>query len=55
MPTANSPQPPDATAIREALQALLALIADAVALRLVAKNNPTTQTADEQAPSTTAS
>ncbi len=55
MPTANSPQKPDATAIREALQALLALIADAVALRLAAKNNPTTQTADEQAPSTTAS
>lgn len=55
MPTANSPHQPDATAIREALQALLALIADVVALRLAAKNNPTTQTADEQAPSTTAS
>lgn len=55
MPTANSPQQPDAAAIREALQALLALIADAVALRLVAKNNQTTQTANEQAPSTTAS
>ena len=55
MPTANSPQQPNAAAIREALQALLALIADEVALRLAAKNNPTTQTADEQTPSTTAS
>ena len=55
MPTANSPQQPDAPAIREAFQALLALIADEVARRLAAKNNPTAQTADEQAPSTTAS
>lgn len=55
MPTANSPQQPDAAAIREALQALLSLIADEVALRLAAKNNPMTQTADKQAPSTTAS
>ena len=34
MPTANSPRQPDAAAIREALQALLALIADEVARRL---------------------
>lgn len=55
MSTVNSPQQPNAPAIREALQALLALIADEVAFRLAKKNNPLPQTADEQTPSTTAS
>ena len=54
MPHSNTP-PPDAAAIRAALQELLTLIADAVVQRLIAKNEPTPPDGDEQASSTTAS
>ena len=53
MTTANAPHQPDATAIREALQALLTLIADAVAKRLASNNNQKSLVADEQVPPTT--
>lgn len=54
MPHSNTP-PPDAAAIRAALQELLTLIADAVVQRLIAKNELRTPSGDEQASSTSAS
>ena len=53
MTTANAPHQPDAPVLREALQALLTLIADAVAKRLASNNDQKSLADDEQVPPTT--